>query len=109
MNIVLISEKETCVFAWGQSKIFYRRMSPAKAREIRELHTQNGVTNVEAVGFDGLKYCVTGWENVRDHNGGEVKFSQELLDFLPGKVREDLVNRCIDGDVTDDLRKQEGN
>ena len=101
--IILIDDQERCAYQFGESRIFYRRMSPARAEIIRDTHTKNGITNLDGVRKDGLTYCVLGWEGVRDVQGREVNFEIEKLAYMPAEIREDLLNRIIAGTKFDDL------
>jgi len=105
-HVFLVDETERLTFEIGETKIFYRRLSPERARIMRELHTTNGEVNTDALGKDGLEFCVSGWEGVYNPDGEKVEYSTTLLDKLPGQIRQELINRIIDGTETQELEKK---
>jgi hypothetical protein len=104
--IVIITDEERFTFKLGKSKIYYRRLSPLRARVLREQNTKNGEVDMDILGRQGLEYCVTGWSDVCDATCKEVQFSPDKLDMLPGKVRQALTIRIIDGDQLQELETQ---
>jgi len=104
-KIILIEEEERLAYKLGASTIYYRRVSPARARTFREMHTQNGTVNQEALAKDVLNYCIIGWANVTDAKGEEVQFTIDKVDSLPGAIRQELVQRITDGDRFEELVK----
>lgn len=104
--IVIITDEERFAYKLGKSKIYYRRLSPLRARVLREQATVNGQVDMEVLGRAGLEYCVTGWQNVQDAAGKDIPFSPDKLDVLPGKIRQALITRIIDGDELTELEQQ---
>ena len=108
-QIVLISEDEQFTYRFGESEIYYRRISPAKARMLREMHTKNGRLDNEAFTQDGIRYAITGWKNIKDIHGKDVPFSPDKLDFLPSRVQAELSFRVTGGVQYDELVDLEKN
>ncbi len=104
-SIAIITDEERLAYKLGKSTIYYRRISPARARALREMHTANGEVNQEALAKDVLDYAITGWDEVTDSSGQEVAFTQDKVDKLPGRVRSDLIVRITDGDRFEELLK----
>jgi hypothetical protein len=104
-SIVIIAEEERLAYKLGKSTIFYRRISPSRARTLREMHTINGELNQEALAKDVLDYAVTGWADVNDYQGKNVDYTPDKADSLPGRVRQDLILRITDGDHFEELIK----
>ncbi len=105
-EIIIITDDERLVYKMGKSKIFYRRMSPVQARLLRQKHTVEGETDMDAMGKEGMEQHITGWENVKDASGKQVPFSIDKIDYLPGQVRAALTERIINGDHYDEVQKQ---
>jgi (2Fe-2S) ferredoxin len=108
-NIIIIDEKEKAVYKFGESKIFYRRISPSRARIIREMHTKDGRVDQDLVTSDSLQFAIVGWSGIKDPSGNDVAFSPDLLDKLPYQVRMDLTNRIVGGTAYKELEGLEKN
>lgn len=104
-NVIIIAEDERLAYKVGASTIYYRRISPARARVFRETHTAMGQVNQDALAKDVLDYSITGWSGVFDSRGDEVIFTPDKVDALPGRIRNDLINRITDGDHFEELVK----
>ena len=104
-QIAIITDEERLAYKLGESAIYYRRISPAHARTLREMHTVNGEMNQGALAKDVLEYCITGWNGVTNDKGEEVLFTHDKIDALPGRVRQDLIERITDGDRFEELLK----
>ena len=103
--IVIIQEEERLAYKLGSSVIYYRRVSPARARTYREMNTQNGSINQESLSKDVLEYCITGWDNIQDSKGEKVQFTPDKIDLLPGRIRMELIERITDGNRFEELLK----
>ncbi len=89
-RISLIQDDEKLTYKWGESKIFYRRISTAKRNRIVNKHTKRGKTNWAAVSDEIMSYVIIGWEDV-DRGGKQIAFDPDLVAFLPDDITTDIL------------------
>lgn len=64
----------------------FRRISASEYRSIEKVKTSRGLTDYDEVGFEVVKRCLIGWENVVDDTMKPVTYDPSLVDGLPGGI-----------------------
>lgn len=95
MPVLLISKEERCVWTYGDTdaKIYYRRVSREKGRELEAQHTKKGVMDRAGLVDSILKYAILDWSGFADSKTGqEVPYSEAALGNVPDTVLAEFVN-----------------
>ncbi len=101
-HIRIVDEKERFDFRFGESVIFYRRISQDHLNEIVERHTRKRFrrnqpteeVDNKAVQTEALDFAILGWEGVHGRNG-PIECTPENKRLLPVPVIDQLQDLVV--------------
>jgi hypothetical protein len=94
MPVVVITETERLEWTDEQTetKMFYRRPTSAKQREIQAQHTENGVLDQNEYLESLIEWAVTGWEGpFVDDRGQPMAFEHGKTRGLPDAYKANFI------------------
>lgn len=80
--VTIIRKTERLPYEVGATTFYYRRISAKINRDLIAQATEKGQLDIAKLGDFILRYCIVGWSNLADGEGG-------FVDDIPGDSDED--------------------
>lgn len=99
-KVKIIQKNERLIHQVGETKFYYKRITPERAGFIRKRHTKRGEMDASAAGFEMLDTHLLGWESLEDWEDNKVEFSLENIRLIPDEVLADLITAISSSEGT---------
>lgn len=91
--VFLIGLNERLSFTVGDTTFWYRRLPPSHRIALQREYSERGI--LDTYGAMGMlvaigRYCLRGWENLLDAEGTPVPYLEEVVEYLPLSVLQQL-------------------
>jgi hypothetical protein len=98
--IQLVNPERICTYETDGAAFQYHEALPRDVDSIYQSCTRTGAGGSPSMDLGKIKdrvlkrYAI-GWSGVTDAQGKEIPFSPEMIDYLPGRIRDGLYLRII--------------